>query len=250
MDYIQGTDKKIFGNPRNRPGIKGNLYLLLQNQDNKGRSFQSPRSNSIVISIINPSPTPELKVDPPSGVILWGDTLLITCSSNGNHMEKSFHFYKDGTELAATNQESLKCSKGPGGAPSNDSLSICLQAQPNHTGEYTCRYEESMSGRWTMSPWSQKVNVTVSSMIQNSYIPWWAVRFLILLMIPFLFCFMRKVNEPSKEDQEELESGERESIPLQSRGSQTFPITEPSRRLPPPPAPQTPNRVSDLPAEP
>ncbi|XP_062813127.1 Fc receptor-like protein 5 [Anolis carolinensis] len=197
----------------NTPGQYVCMYWMLT-QDR--RQIQSLKSNTVSIAVRDPPPTPELKVDPPSGQVSEGHTLLITCSFNGSHTGKSFHFYKDGVEIGATNQASMHCSKGPGGASSNISLSICLQAQPNHTGEFACRYEENMSGRWIMSPWSQKVKVT----------------------------------EPSNEHQEELESGERESIPLQSRGSQTFPITEPSRSLPPPTAPQTPNRVPDLPAEP
>nr|XP_060638876.1 uncharacterized protein LOC132779188 [Anolis sagrei ordinatus] len=132
-------------------------YWILTSE---GRQIQSLESNTAPIVVKAHPPIPELKIDPPSGVLLEGEILLITCLSIGNHTEKRFHFFKDGAEIGHTKQGSLKYSEGHGGASSKVFLSICLQAQPNLTGEYTCRYEESLSGRWIMSPWSQKVKVT------------------------------------------------------------------------------------------
>ncbi|XP_042328045.1 uncharacterized protein LOC121932965 isoform X2 [Sceloporus undulatus] len=159
----------------------------------EGQEIKSLGSNTVPIVVKDPPPAPELTVESSSGVVQEGDTLLIMCSSNGNHAKKIFHFYQDGAEINSTNKGSLKSS--------NVSLSISLQAQPNHTGEFACRYEERMNGRWIMSSWSQRLNITVSSSIQNSYTAWWAASFMILLMIPFVFCSRRK-KSVSKSHQE------------------------------------------------
>ncbi|XP_062813128.1 Fc receptor-like protein 5 [Anolis carolinensis] len=156
--FLEGKEpRQAFQVDENTNGTYVCVYWILTAE---GREIQSQKSNTVSIVVRDLPPTPDLKMDPASGMILAGDTMRITCSSNGNHTERKFYFYKDGAEIGVTNQRPLNCSKEPGDASSNISLSICLQAQPNLTGEYTCRYKKSMSGRWIMSPWSQKVNIT------------------------------------------------------------------------------------------
>nr|XP_016852477.1 PREDICTED: Fc receptor-like protein 5 [Anolis carolinensis] len=190
--FLEGKEpRQAFQVDENTNGTYVCVYWILTAE---GREIQSQKSNTVSIVVRDLPPTPDLKMDPASGMILAGDTMRITCSSNGNHMERKFYFYKDGAEIGATNQRPLDCSKEPGDASSNISLSICLQAQPNLTGEYTCRYKKSMSGRWIMSHWSQKVNITVSSPVSEFPVhALFAVPFIILLMIPIAFCFRRKI---------------------------------------------------------
>nr|XP_028560738.1 uncharacterized protein LOC114583617 [Podarcis muralis] len=126
------------------------------------RNISSPESNSIRISVMAPPPAPVLTVDPPSGVVKEGGFLCLSCSAIGSDAEQRFHFYKDGLKISSSNEESLADSREPRNAYLSASADILVQVTAsNHTGGFACRYEQKLSSRWIMSPWSQTVNLTV-----------------------------------------------------------------------------------------
>uniref|UniRef100_A0A8C3XNV4 Ig-like domain-containing protein n=1 Tax=Chelydra serpentina TaxID=8475 RepID=A0A8C3XNV4_CHESE len=91
-------------------------------------------------------PRPALSVDPPSRAVSEGLPLLITCTAPVSAGERRFHFYKDGAKLSR---------------PGSMMLSI-PRAGPHNAGEFTCAYEENVSGRRIPSLRSLAVNVTVT----------------------------------------------------------------------------------------
>ncbi|TFJ97258.1 Fc receptor-like protein 5 [Platysternon megacephalum] len=99
-------------------------------------------------------------MDPPSGVVSEGLPMLITCAAPGDASERRFHFYKDGAEIIPGDAGSEISTMEPSTGSVNVSLLSILRAGPNSIGEFTCGYEENMSGRWIPSPRSQALTVT------------------------------------------------------------------------------------------
>nr|XP_028560739.1 uncharacterized protein LOC114583618 [Podarcis muralis] len=124
-------------------------------------NISSLESRRIRISVMAPPPAPVLTVDPPSGVVKEGGFLRLTCSAFGSDAEQRFHFYRDGVKISSSSEESLADSGEPRNAFSNASANILVQVTASiHTGGFACRYEQKLSSRWIMSPWSQTVNLT------------------------------------------------------------------------------------------
>lgn len=91
---------------------------------------------------------PALLLDPPSGEVVDGDPLLLTCVANGPTAQRKFFFYKDGAEQfseMATKDRSL--------------FNIPEAKATIATGRFTCRYEERVSDTWISSPFSQTMVV-------------------------------------------------------------------------------------------
>ncbi|XP_065270219.1 immunoglobulin superfamily member 1-like [Emys orbicularis] len=125
-----------------------------------GREISSVRSQPISIALTDPPPQPVLRLDPPSGAVSEGLTLLITCAVSWDARERRFHFYKDGVELIPGDMGSEINTMESGTDSMNVSVLSIPQASPNNTGEFTCGYEENVGGRWVPSPRSQAVTVT------------------------------------------------------------------------------------------
>ncbi|XP_044299745.1 immunoglobulin superfamily member 1-like [Varanus komodoensis] len=180
-----------------------------------GRELESSRSSFSSIAWTDPPPPPVLTVDPPSGELREGDRLLLSCSADGSPAERRFRFFKDGAELASSSEDSLGSSRELGNA--STALRI-LQAELHHTGEFGCRYEENVSGRWILSLWSPKVDITVSAKWTLEYLCFALV--LLLLLIPLGVCFWRKRNgakqktEPEKpaQDVQDPQSGQESEL--------------------------------------
>ncbi|XP_060137857.1 uncharacterized protein LOC132593066 isoform X2 [Zootoca vivipara] len=128
------------------------------------REIFSPHSNLVFVAMADPPPFPVLKVDPPSGVVNEGGSLRLTCLADGTTTEKRFHFFKDGAEMATSNEG----SREPANTSPNASVSI-LQAKVKHSGEFACSYEEEIGGRWIMSQWSKTGKVVVYLPDQGPY---------------------------------------------------------------------------------
>ncbi|XP_039353182.1 alpha-1B-glycoprotein-like [Mauremys reevesii] len=121
---------------------------------------RSSRSDAVLIRVKDFPPWPALSVDPPSGAVSEGLPLLITCTAPSSAGERRFHFYKEGAELVPGDVGSVISTKET--RTGSMMLSI-LRAGLNSTGQFTCAYEENMSGRWILSPRSLAVNVTVTA---------------------------------------------------------------------------------------
>ncbi|KAH1182177.1 hypothetical protein KIL84_009931 [Mauremys mutica] len=130
------------------------------------RWIWSTRSQAMNVTgsftVTDPPPQPVLELDPPSGVVSEGLSLLITCAVSRDASEGRFHFYKDGVKIVPGDMGSEISTTEPGTGSMNVSVLSIPQAGPNNTGEFTCGYEKNVSGRWIPSPRSRAVNVTVN----------------------------------------------------------------------------------------
>ncbi|XP_068777898.1 Fc receptor-like protein 5 [Struthio camelus] len=118
-------------------------------EDVDGTWVPSPQSKVLEVTVKDPPAQPDLILNPASGEVREGDPLLITCVAYGTSGEWKFYFYKDGTE-----QFSEACTR-------NRSFFSIPAAKPTVTGQFTCRYEERVSGKWIPSPLSQAMMVTM-----------------------------------------------------------------------------------------
>nr|XP_032660548.1 Fc receptor-like protein 5 [Chelonoidis abingdonii] len=123
-----------------------------------GQEIVSKNSNSITVPV-----SARAEWDPTSGVVSEGLPLLITCMAPEDANKWRFHFYKDAVELLPRDVGSEISTMEHGTAFMNVSVLGIPWAGPESTGEFTCGYEENMSGRWIPSPRSWAVNVTSGS---------------------------------------------------------------------------------------
>ncbi|CAM4644831.1 unnamed protein product [Lepidochelys olivacea] len=128
-----------------------------------GREIPLERSRPIFIAVTDRPPQPSLSMDPPSGVVSEGFPLLIICMAPRDADQRRFHFYKDSVKLVPGDAGSEISTTEPSTSSMNISVLSILQAGPSNTGEFTCGYEENMSGRWIQSPRSHALNVTVTA---------------------------------------------------------------------------------------
>ncbi|KAG6920951.1 immunoglobulin superfamily, member 1, partial [Chelydra serpentina] len=123
--------------------------------------IQSWESRPISINVTDPPSRPALSVYPPSGAVSKGFPLLISCTAPDDTSAQRFHFYKDGDDFIPGNVGSEISTTEPGTSSVNVSVLSIPQASLSNTGEFTCGYEENVSGRWIQSPRSRAVNITV-----------------------------------------------------------------------------------------
>ncbi|XP_043382788.1 alpha-1B-glycoprotein-like isoform X4 [Chelonia mydas] len=128
-----------------------------------GREIPSERSRPISIAVTDHPPLPSLSMDPPSGVVSEGFPLLVTCMAPRDANQRRFHFYKDSVKLVPGDAGSEISTTEPSTSSMNISVLSILQASPNNIGEFTCEYEENVSGRWIPSHRSHALNVTVTA---------------------------------------------------------------------------------------
>ncbi|XP_043382789.1 immunoglobulin superfamily member 1-like isoform X5 [Chelonia mydas] len=128
-----------------------------------GREIPSERSRPISITVTDHPPLPSLSMDPPSGVVSEGFPLLVTCMAPRDANQRRFHFYKDSVKLVPGDAGSEISTTEPSTSSMNISVLSILQASPNNIGEFTCEYEENVSGRWIPSHRSHALNVTVTA---------------------------------------------------------------------------------------
>ncbi|KAG6922689.1 Fc receptor like 2, partial [Chelydra serpentina] len=136
-------------------------YTCRYEEKQSGRWILSTRSQAVTVTLKDPPPQPVLSMDPPSGQVHEGFPLLITCTAPGDAGEWRFHFYKDGAKIVPGDAGSEIGTMEPGTSSRNVSVLSIPRAGPNSAGEFTCGYEENVSGRWVPSPRSRPANVTV-----------------------------------------------------------------------------------------
>ncbi|CAM5096226.1 unnamed protein product [Natator depressus] len=74
-----------------------------------------------------------------------------------------FHFYSDRAKIFPGDIGSVVNTTESRTYSMNISVLSILWSGSNNTGEFTCEYEENVSGRWILSPRSWAMNVTVSA---------------------------------------------------------------------------------------
>ncbi|XP_074666310.1 Fc receptor-like protein 3 [Strix aluco] len=120
-----------------------------------GTWVPSPPSETVDVTVKELPSQPALLLDPPSGQVLDGDPLVLTCAATGPVAQRNFSFYKDGNQ-----QFSMVAIK------ERVRFSIPVAKETITTGHFTCRYEEKVNDRWIPSPFSQAMTVITQARSQ------------------------------------------------------------------------------------
>ncbi|XP_075597453.1 Fc receptor-like protein 4, partial [Balearica regulorum gibbericeps] len=115
----------------------------------------SPRSEGVNVAVRDLPSRPALLSDPPSGEVMDGDPLILTCIGSGSVSQRKFYFYKDGDEQfseTTTRDRSL--------------FNVSVATTALTTGDFTCRYEEKVNDGWIPSPFSQSMMVVTQARSQ------------------------------------------------------------------------------------
>ncbi|NXR01355.1 FCRL5 protein, partial [Sagittarius serpentarius] len=113
---------------------------------------RSQESKSIILSVKDHPPQPTLALKPSSGVTIEGQPLVFLCTAPAEDAERRFQFYKEKVKVINGTEVTLGQSEAR--------LRVTESSQ-NHTGNFTCGYEEKTEGRWIPSYLSQAVEVLV-----------------------------------------------------------------------------------------
>ncbi|XP_025938695.1 leukotriene B4 receptor 2 isoform X6 [Apteryx rowi] len=113
--------------------------------------------------LFEPLPQPLLMVESPLGEVMRGDLLRIICKAPGNATERRFHFYRDGGEFPPRKAGSENNTSEREDILKNAMVLHFLHSGPQHSGNFTCKYEEKIHGRWIPSLTSQAMNVNINS---------------------------------------------------------------------------------------
>ncbi|EMP41102.1 hypothetical protein UY3_01659 [Chelonia mydas] len=108
-------------------------------------------------------PQPVLSGYPLSGAVSERLPLFITCMAPRDAGKRTFHFYSDRAKIFPGDIGSAVNTTESRTYSMNISVLSILWSGSNNTGEFTCEYEENVSGRWILSSRSWAVNVTVSA---------------------------------------------------------------------------------------
>ncbi|NXH69936.1 FCRL5 protein, partial [Hydrobates tethys] len=113
---------------------------------------RSQESKSIIISVKDHPPQPVLALKSSTGITIEGQPLIFLCTAPAGDAERKFHFYKEMVEVINGAELTLGDTEAQ--------LRV-VQSSQNHTGNFTCGYEEKTEGRWIPSYLSQGVEVLV-----------------------------------------------------------------------------------------
>lgn len=107
-------------------------------------------------------PQPLLMVESPQGEVMAGELLSIICKAPGNVTIRRFHFYRDGREVLPVAEGSEDNAADHGGSLRTSMVLQFPRAGPQHSGNFTCKYEEKKPERWIPSFTSQAVSISVN----------------------------------------------------------------------------------------
>ncbi|XP_075301069.1 LOW QUALITY PROTEIN: uncharacterized protein LOC142364833 [Opisthocomus hoazin] len=114
---------------------------------------------SILINVKDRPPRPTLTLTSSTGMAVQGHALAFLCAAPAADGERRFHFAREGG--GAVGGATVATS-----ANGEARLDVA-KSEANHTGNFTCGYEEKTEGRWIASYPSPPVAVVV---IENSWI--------------------------------------------------------------------------------
>ncbi|NXM73922.1 A1BG protein, partial [Serilophus lunatus] len=124
-------------------------------ENTQGRWIPSEPSGAIWILVRERAPPPRLEVDPPSGTVVEGQQLLLTCSAPRDDFGIRFHFYRDGQEILAGQGGSSSSARG------KVSDLLFQQIPSGYAGNFSCGVEEEVGEAWVALPRSRDVEVMV-----------------------------------------------------------------------------------------
>lgn len=107
-------------------------------------------------------PQPLMMVESPLGEVMAGELLSIICKAPGNVTIRRFHFYRDGREVLPVAEGSEDNAADHGGSLRTSMVLQFPRAGPQHSGNFTCKYEEKKPERWIPSFTSQAVSISVN----------------------------------------------------------------------------------------
>ncbi|XP_074995562.1 Fc receptor-like protein 4 [Calonectris borealis] len=140
--------------PQNSKKFNGKFSCGVE-EEVGGTWVASPRSQAVDVIVKDLPSQPALLSDPPTGEVIDGDPLVLTCAADAPPAPRRFVFYKDDAEqFAETTTKDRALFSVPAATPTLT------------TGRFTCRYEEKLSDRWIPSPFSQAVVVTTQARSQ------------------------------------------------------------------------------------
>ncbi|NXK51908.1 FCRL2 protein, partial [Chauna torquata] len=116
------------------------------------QSVHSQESKSILINVKDPPSQPTLALNASTGVVSEGYPLLFLCTAPATATERRFHFYKEGVESIAGAEVT---------SWDEEAQLWVAESSQDHTGNFTCGYEEKIEGRWILSFLSEAVEVFV-----------------------------------------------------------------------------------------
>ncbi|NWS64847.1 IGSF1 protein, partial [Chunga burmeisteri] len=116
------------------------------------RLVRSQESKSIVINVKDHPPQPTLTLESSNGVVIEGQPLIFLCTAPTGVTERRFHFYKENIEIINRTEVTSE---------NTQAQFQVVESGWDHTGNFTCGYEEKMEERWIPSYPSQTVEVFV-----------------------------------------------------------------------------------------
>ncbi|XP_066843274.1 alpha-1B-glycoprotein [Anser cygnoides] len=123
--------------------------------DRYRQARRSRESRAVDINVRDPPPQPTLVLNASAGVVSEGFPLLFLCTAPASAAEAApprFRFYKDGAEAIGGAEVATQ---------GHQARLRVAESSRNHTGNFTCGYEEHIEGRWILSFLSEAVEVFV-----------------------------------------------------------------------------------------
>ncbi|NXW52688.1 FCRL5 protein, partial [Nyctiprogne leucopyga] len=116
------------------------------------RPVRSQESRSIFISVRDRPPQPTLTLNSSTSITIEGQPIVFFCAAPAGDAERRFHFYKEKVEVTKGVDVTLRDTKA---------WFQVVETHQNHTGNFTCGYEENVEGRWIPSYRSCALEVIV-----------------------------------------------------------------------------------------
>uniref|UniRef100_A0A8C5M3W3 Ig-like domain-containing protein n=1 Tax=Leptobrachium leishanense TaxID=445787 RepID=A0A8C5M3W3_9ANUR len=118
-----------------------------------GREIQSPKSNSLHITLTDPLPFPTLEEKSHKPIYLLGDDLYLICSASSLYYVTHIHIYRNNEDVAHVRKDQ------------QFSLSYNITSlQKPMCGSYSCQYSAKVSGREIQSPKSNSLHITLTDL--------------------------------------------------------------------------------------
>lgn len=117
--------------------------------DRYRRPTRSRESRVVDIKVRDPPPAPTLVLNASSRVVSEGSPLLFLCTAPAGAVGPRFRIFRDGSEI-------------PGEILGGHQIRLLVAPSGrNHSGNFSCGYEELVQGRWILSALSDVIEVTV-----------------------------------------------------------------------------------------
>ncbi|CAK6960189.1 uncharacterized protein LOC121883855 [Scomber scombrus] len=149
MTQSSSTDSVTFNIPNVNFDNEGS-YQCQYEKSISSRSFSSPLSDSVTLSVTVSLPKPSISMNP-TGEVAWGEKVGITCSISTQHVGGTFILKKTSGSFRMTQSSTT-----------NSATFNIPNVNFDNEGSYQCQYEKSISSRSFSSPLSDSVRLSVT----------------------------------------------------------------------------------------